>query len=125
MLYRILQIKIKAMYDGVELEGIIRSIRPFGAFVDVGSTTGTPVSFTSALVGTHYGLCACECACAQSNIHTQMRAQSRAFSDGLLHVENMLPHHRQYLGNELVVTASEGEQVYVCTCCACACVRVN
>jgi len=32
-------------------------------------------------------------------------------SDGLLHVTNMLPHHRQYLGNELVVTASEGEQV--------------
>jgi len=28
------------MYEGVELEGIIRSIRPFGAFVDVGSTTG-------------------------------------------------------------------------------------
>ena len=54
------------------LQGIIRSVRPFGAFVDVGSTT-----------------------------------------DGLLHISNMLPAHRQYFGNELVVTASEGEQVLV------------
>ena len=60
------------MYEGVELQGIIRSIRPFGAFVDVGSTT-----------------------------------------DGLLHVSKMLPQHRQYIGNELVVTASEGEEVLV------------
>ena len=60
------------MHEGIELEGIVRSIKPFGAFIDVGSTT-----------------------------------------DGLLHVSNMLPAHRQYIGNELVVTASEGEKVLV------------
>ena len=69
---RVLRIALEEMYEGVELQGIIRSIRPFGAFVDVGSTT-----------------------------------------DGLLHISNMLPAHRQYFGNELVVTASEGEQVLV------------
>lgn len=69
---RVLRIALEEMYEGVELQGIIRSIRPFGAFVDVGSTT-----------------------------------------DGLLHISNMLPVHRQYFGNELVVTASEGEPVLV------------
>jgi hypothetical protein len=47
--YRILQIKIEDMYEGVELQGIIRSIRNKYAFVDVGSTTGNPCALSLAL----------------------------------------------------------------------------
>ena len=32
-------------------------------------------------------------------------------TDGLLHVNDMLPQHRQYSGNKLCVSASEGEAV--------------
>ena len=34
-------------------------------------------------------------------------------TDGLLHVNDMLPQHRQYSGNKLCVSASEGEAVLV------------
>jgi len=60
------------MHEGMELEGIIRSVRSFGVFVDVGSTT-----------------------------------------DGLCHISDLLPHHRQFIGNQNCIIASEGEQILV------------
>jgi hypothetical protein len=42
-----------------------------------------------------------------------MACTAGSTTDGLLHISKMLPEHREYVGNELVVTASEGEEVLV------------
>ena len=60
---RVLRITLEEMYEGVELQGIVRSIRPFGVFVDVGSTTDGLLHISKMLP---VSVCVCVCMCVRA-----------------------------------------------------------
>jgi hypothetical protein len=93
IIFRVLgRVTIEEMYEGLELEGIVRAVKPYGAFIDVGKQTNAYLQD-----------------CKDANVTGLLTAGST--TDGLLHITKMLPMHREHVGAELVVTASEGEKV--------------
>ena len=72
------------MSEGLELQGIVRSVKSYGAFVDVGGI------------------------CDASTFHPRIsKAMKPAGSttDGLLHISKMLPEHREVFRGSVMRSA--------------------